>query len=85
MAWMLKVLPAGSGKNCVKMAKIIIDREKCKGCFICVSACPKGLIKPEKTLNKKGVNPVKFAGDDECLGCCLCAIICPDCCIEVYK
>ena len=67
------------------MAKITIDKEKCKGCFLCVGVCPKAMIKAEETLNKKGVNPVKFEGQDECLGCCLCAIICPDCCIEVYK
>jgi 2-oxoglutarate ferredoxin oxidoreductase subunit delta len=67
------------------MAKITIDQEKCKGCFLCVGVCAKGLIKAEKSLNKKGVNPVKFEGNDECAGCCLCAIICPDCCIEVYK
>ena len=67
------------------MAKIIIDIEKCKGCFLCVEACPKKLIKPDEKLNKKGVNPVKFIGEDECVGCCFCAMICPDCCIEVWK
>ncbi|MFH0828541.1 MAG: 4Fe-4S dicluster domain-containing protein [Candidatus Omnitrophota bacterium] len=67
------------------MAKIIIDLEKCKGCFLCVEACPKKLIKLDEKLNKKGVNPVKFSGEDECVGCCFCAMICPDCCIEVYK
>jgi 2-oxoglutarate ferredoxin oxidoreductase subunit delta len=79
------------------MAKIIIERDKCKGCLLCVSVCPKGLIIVDKDLNQKGVNPVKFSPlvsripskarqvNDECLGCSLCAIMCPDCCIEVYK
>jgi len=78
------------------MAKINIDSDKCKGCLLCVSFCPKGLIVMDKKLNQRGVKPVRFsrksgippkAGkeDNECLGCAMCAIICPDCCIEVYK
>jgi 2-oxoglutarate ferredoxin oxidoreductase subunit delta len=67
------------------MARITIDREKCKGCLLCISACPKGLIVEEKEFNRRGAKPVKFIGAQECAGCCLCAVICPDCCIEVYK
>jgi 2-oxoglutarate ferredoxin oxidoreductase subunit delta len=67
------------------MAKIVIDREKCKGCLLCVSFCPKGSISVDKKLNRRGVTPVKFNSKPECLGCAMCAIICPDCCIEVYK
>lgn len=67
------------------MGKITIDKEKCKGCLLCISVCPKGLIKPGNKLNKQGVKPVMFFADAECLGCSMCAIICPDCCVEVYK
>ncbi|MBU3958391.1 MAG: 4Fe-4S dicluster domain-containing protein [Candidatus Omnitrophica bacterium] len=67
------------------MAKINIDRERCKGCLFCISFCPKGLIGIDKRLNRRGVEPVKFKEQGECLGCAMCAIICPDCCIEVYK
>lgn len=67
------------------MAKIIINEEKCKGCLLCIAACPKALIKAGHKLNKKGVKPVFCIDSDECLGCMLCAVVCPDCCIEVYK
>jgi 2-oxoglutarate ferredoxin oxidoreductase subunit delta len=67
------------------MARVFIDREKCKGCLLCVGVCPKGRIKPQAMLNKKGARPVAFEGEEECPGCCFCAIICPDCCIEVEK
>jgi 2-oxoglutarate ferredoxin oxidoreductase subunit delta len=67
------------------MAKITIDKDRCKGCFLCISFCPKGLIRKSKQLNKRGVTSVEFKDTNECLGCTLCAIICPDCCIEVYK
>ena len=42
------------------MAKIVIDQQKCKGCLLCISACPRGLIKLDNTLNLRGVKPVKF-------------------------
>ncbi|MDD5346989.1 MAG: 4Fe-4S binding protein [Candidatus Omnitrophica bacterium] len=67
------------------MAKITVDTQNCKGCLLCVAACPRGLIKKDERLNKKGFNPVKCVDAAQCSGCCLCAVICPDCCIEVYK
>lgn len=47
------------------MPKIIIDRERCKGCFLCISFCPKNLIAVDKKLNKKGVQPVKFSREQQ--------------------
>ncbi len=67
------------------MAKIKIDKEKCKGCFLCISVCPKGKIKKAPRLNKRGFNYVGFENSEGCIGCSMCALICPDCCIEVYK
>ena len=67
------------------MAKITIDQDKCKGCFLCIKFCPRGLIKKSKKINKQGVNFVEFDMEGECLGCLQCAVICPDCCIEVEK
>lgn len=67
------------------MAKIIINQDKCKGCFLCVNFCPQGLVKKSVKLNKQGLNFVEFDSSGECIGCMQCAVICPDCCIEVYK
>jgi len=67
------------------MAKITINKEKCKGCLLCIAVCPKAGLKKSKQLNKRGVNYAEFLGEGVCAGCGLCAIICPDCCIEVYK
>lgn len=67
------------------MARIVIDREKCKGCFLCVAVCPRGMIAQEKKLNARGATPVRAKENAACAGCCMCAVICPDCCIEVYK
>ncbi|MDD5156155.1 MAG: 4Fe-4S binding protein, partial [Candidatus Omnitrophica bacterium] len=37
------------------MPRIKIDREKCKGCLLCISFCPTGQIIPDKKLNRKGL------------------------------
>lgn len=66
------------------MPKIKIDKARCKGCYLCVANCPKGLIKISAELNTKGVKPAFFAGG-KCTGCSMCALICPDCGIIVYK
>ncbi|MDD4953370.1 MAG: 4Fe-4S dicluster domain-containing protein [Candidatus Omnitrophica bacterium] len=67
------------------MAKILINKDKCKGCLLCVASCPRKLIIKSSRLNKRGSNYVEFKEAQECLGCAFCAMVCPDCCIEVYK
>ncbi len=66
------------------MPKIKIDKTKCKGCYLCITNCPNGLIKISKKLNVKGVRPVEFSGG-KCSGCTMCAVICPEAIIEVWK
>ena len=69
------------------MPRIKINKNKCKGCMLCISTCPHGLIAKSKELNKRGVHCVEFKAEHNkgCTGCSMCAIICPDVCIEVYK
>ncbi|RJP27339.1 MAG: 4Fe-4S dicluster domain-containing protein [Candidatus Omnitrophota bacterium] len=67
------------------MAKIVIDSQKCKGCLLCISVCPRKEIVVSDKMNRRGARIVKFKDDGLCSGCGMCAIICPDCCIEVYK
>ncbi|MBP7836075.1 MAG: 4Fe-4S dicluster domain-containing protein [Candidatus Omnitrophota bacterium] len=67
------------------MPRITINKNKCKGCLLCVGVCPQGLIVAQEELNVRGVKPVKFKAGGKCAGCARCALICPDCCIEVYK
>ena len=64
--------------------KIKIDTERCKGCGLCVIACPKNSIVISKKSNKKGYFPAE-ATDSDCTGCCFCALICPDAVIEVFR
>ena len=66
--------------------RIIIDRELCKECHLCIQACKKGLIAPSHEYNSRGYRHVHFNDEQgECTGCALCAISCPDIAIEVYR
>jgi len=64
--------------------RIKIDSERCKGCGLCVTVCPKHGIVISKKSNKKGYFPAK-KDNGECSGCAVCAIICPDAAIEVCR
>ena len=68
------------------MGEIHIAEERCKGCGLCIDACPKGLISFSEDLNEKGYTYVQFTGDlEQCTGCTMCATACPDQGIEVWN
>lgn len=71
------------------MAKIkgavVVDTERCKGCDLCVIACPSKVLALATDLNSKGYNYSHMAHPDDCVGCAACAYVCPDACITVYK
>jgi len=67
------------------MGKIVIDKERCKGCQLCMEICPKKLIQLSDEFNEKGYHFVFFDGSEGCTGCTMCGRICPDIAIEVYK
>lgn len=68
------------------MAKLNFKTDNCKGCGLCVNACPKGLLElaPDK-INKKGHHPVQITDQEKCIGCAFCAMMCPDCIIKVER
>lgn len=68
------------------MAKAIIDEKVCKGCGLCISVCPKKLLRlASERMNDKGYNPAVLSDEAACIGCAMCGVICPDSAITVEK
>jgi Indolepyruvate ferredoxin oxidoreductase, alpha and beta subunits len=67
------------------MAQVKFDEERCKGCEICTSVCPKKILKMADRFNSKGYQPAEIIDQSQCIGCAFCARMCPDVVIEVYK
>ncbi len=54
-----------------------IDSDICKGCKLCVSACPKEVLVISPKLNSKGFHYSEYVGEG-CIGCGNCFYICPE-------
>jgi len=67
------------------MSKIEVDTGRCKGCELCIPACPKDVIGLSKTFSSNGYYPATMVRPELCNGCRLCAFVCPDVAITVYK
>lgn len=62
----------------------VIDTERCKGCGLCVEACPFGVLGISPTFNRYGYNVAVMAAPEKCTGCTMCAQMCPEAAIEVH-
>ena len=68
------------------MAKLSFRTDLCKGCGLCVDACPRQVLRlAADKINKKGHHPVEAADEAACIGCAFCATMCPDCIIQVER
>ena len=66
--------------------RVVIDVERCKGCELCIDACPPEVLHFADNFNSKGYRPVMLLEhENKCTGCALCAVACPDGCITVYR
>ncbi|MHB0885943.1 MAG: 4Fe-4S binding protein [Bacillota bacterium] len=68
-----------------KTGAVAIDAEMCKGCGLCVSVCPRGVLALGDKLNNGGYQVVQVVDGEKCNGCTLCAVICPDVVLKVYR
>lgn len=68
----------------VTRGTVVIDVDACKGCDLCIDACPPGvLVMTRETVNGRGYRfPLLLEG---CTGCAACSAVCPDFVFQVYK
>lgn len=67
------------------MAKVTFDKDRCKGCELCTTVCPKQIVVMSKDMNAKGFHPAEVIEQEKCIGCAFCATMCPDCVITVER
>ncbi|MDR2047958.1 MAG: ferredoxin family protein [Treponema sp.] len=68
-----------------RKGKVVIDRELCKGCYLCVRACPVKVLEKDAEPNSQGSYPSVPAHPEKCIACGSCYLVCPDVCIEIYE
>ena len=62
---------------------ITIAVDRCKGCELCIPACPPNVLRMSQDHNAIGLPyPELLPG---CTGCGACLLVCPDFCFEVYQ
>jgi NAD-dependent dihydropyrimidine dehydrogenase PreA subunit len=54
-----------------------VDAEECKGCGLCVEACPPKVIGMNERLNHYGYRTAVYAGAG-CRACGICFMVCPE-------
>src|SRR5579863_8857698 len=54
-----------------------IDEEECKGCGLCIEACPPKVVALSERMNRYGYRTAVYAGSG-CTGCGICFLACPE-------
>jgi 2-oxoglutarate ferredoxin oxidoreductase subunit delta len=63
---------------------VTFNVETCKGCELCIEACPQESLQLSPKINQQGYHyAVLIKGN--CTGCINCALVCPDAVITVYR
>lgn len=62
---------------------LVIDPSLCKGCELCIAACPPNVLEMSAEVNEMGYRfPILHNG---CTGCTACQMVCPDYVFDVYR
>jgi len=70
--------PFDQAEKATRPGKVLINKERCKGCGYCVEFCPREALRMTEELSPKGYNLAAVADESKCLSCGLCEVICPE-------
>lgn len=65
------------------MKRFSVDKNKCKGCGLCIRVCPKKILRLGTAMNDVGNRYAECIDDGSCIMCCMCATMCPDWAIAI--
>ncbi len=72
--------------NIMARGTVVINSDRCKGCELCTTVCPQGVLEVADFFNARGYRPAHLVDPGgACTGCAICAVICPDSAITVYR
>ena len=63
---------------------IDVKIDTCKGCELCIEACPQESLALSPKINALGYHYAVLIKDN-CTGCVNCALVCPEAIITVYR
>ncbi|MFH1087064.1 MAG: ferredoxin family protein [Chloroflexota bacterium] len=75
--------PFDTAENVTRPGKVMVSKERCKGCGYCVEFCPRKALNMSDELGPKGYRFAVPADANQCLSCGLCDIICPEFAVRV--
>ena len=62
---------------------VTIEPERCKGCELCIPACPPAVLTMSSPVNRMGYHYPELTPG--CTGCTACQMVCPDFVFSVYR
>lgn len=64
-------------ETAVDRGSVTIDVDECKGCGLCVEACPPRVLRLSANLNRFAYHPAEYTGAG-CTACGICYWVCPE-------
>jgi len=71
-------VPLDLGTIEVAKGRVVVIKERCKGCQLCVTYCPRDVLRMSQTFNAKGYYYPEAKAEDDCVNCHFCEVLCPD-------
>lgn len=69
----------------MRQLKLELEENRCKGCELCVAACPRAVLDMGSTVNALGYRPAAMIDPSRCTGCKACVLVCPEVAITLWQ